>query len=123
MDKEKKNVPSPKTLLTKYTDTAPFFNMTEACKHNDIEFAESQKPMIVLKVDGEEYTIRKDKTVSEGKYKHYIETAIEMILFDYRGPSDGFWPPYLYLRLSEFKMIELVSLDFTFPPDDPYIIY
>lgn len=136
------------TLLTKYTTTAPFFNMTEACRHNDIEvvkthleflspealnknfiypmppgflselplavavkvramecirlllehgadpdafcrhpsnqatprelaspkilelfdaFAESKKPMIILKVGGEEYTIRKDSSVSEGK--------------------------------------------------------
>jgi hypothetical protein len=194
-----------RTLLTKYTRAAPFFNMQEACKHNDIEvvqahleflspeslnknfvfpmppgflselplavavkaramkcirlliehgadpdafcrhpsnqktpreladgiseilqlfdaFSESKKPMIVLKVDEEEYTIRKDNSVSDGEYKPFIEEAIEMIRSDY-GPSKGFWPPYLYLGLNKFKWIELVSLDFTFPPHDPNIMY
>ena len=77
--------------------------------------------MIKLKIDNEEYTINRDFSVSSGKYKEFIENCIEMIRFDYRV-SCGYFEPYLYIHLGDFKMIELVSLNYT-PPDDKNLTY
>ena len=77
--------------------------------------------MIKLKIDNEEYTINKDFSVSNGKYKSFIENCIEMIRFDYRV-SCGYFEPYLYIHLGDFKMINLISIDFS-PPDDDNLIY
>ena len=78
--------------------------------------------MIVVKVDGEKYTINNDFSVSEGKYKEFLQNCIEMIRFNY-SVSKGFFEPYLYINLGEFKLIEPISCDYTPPPDDPNIKY
>lgn len=71
--------------------------------------------MIKVNVDGELYTII-NSSVSEGKYKEFLECCISMCEMEY-SVSRGFWEPYLYIYLGRFKMIERVSCDFVFPRD------
>ena len=68
--------------------------------------------MIVVRVGEETYTISKDLSVSEGKYKKFLEACIRMAGFRY-NIYDGDFSKYLYGYLHNFKSIELVSLDYT----------
>ena len=77
--------------------------------------------MIVVKVGGEIYTVSQDLSVSEGKYKKFLEACIKIVKFNYRNWKGSF-AKYLYGNLGEFKSIELVSLDYT-PPNNPDIRY
>ena len=77
--------------------------------------------MIKLMVNDNDYIIYQDLTVSEGEYKEFIEQAIRMIRFKY-NVSDGFFEPYLYFKLSNFKWIELVSFNWQ-PPNKLNAIY
>lgn len=69
--------------------------------------------MIIVNVNGEEHRIENGNVVSDGKYKHVVEHCVEMLCSDYKA-SDGFLEPYLFLKLSEFKSIKVVSTDFKF---------
>ena len=73
--------------------------------------------MIVVKVNGEKYTIKKDFSVSDGSAREFIEHCIEMVRSDY-SVWMGFFEPYLYIKLAAFKAIELVSIDFEAPEDE-----
>lgn len=70
--------------------------------------------MIELKANGEYYKINKDLSVSEGKYRDIIVDLIEIIKLNY-NVSDGFFEPYLYIKLSCFKWIELISFNWSNP--------
>ena len=70
--------------------------------------------MIKLKVNGEIYTINKNLSVSKGKYQEIICDIIEIIRSKY-NVSDGFFEPYLYIKLSNFKWIKLLSFEWNAP--------
>ena len=78
--------------------------------------------MIVLKINQEKYIIDNNLSISEGKYKKFLKSCIDTIWFDYKV-SDGFFEPYLYTKLSEVKMIELISCDFVPPKHNENIFY
>lgn len=70
--------------------------------------------MIKLKVKETEYTISQDLIVSSGPAKEYIEDCINLIRSDYKL-WHGFFEPYLYVSLYNFKSIQLVSIDYKKP--------
>ena len=85
-----------------------------------------KSPLITLKIKDEEYVIRKDFTVSDGKYKEYIENIIEQTPdFNTGDPSMGFiyFENTLHRQLHFFKNIKILSFDFTPPNDGEGIIY
>ena len=78
--------------------------------------------MIKLKINNEVYTINNDLSVSNGKHKSFIETCVATFQFEYKVWK-GFFEPHLYTRLSEVKMIELISCDFVPPKNNENIFY
>lgn len=71
--------------------------------------------MIQIKVNGEKYIISENLSVTDGKHKEIITYVIEIIRSNY-NVSDGFFEPYLYIKLSNVKWIELIS--FKWSPHD-----
>ena len=81
--------------------------------------------MITLKINGQVFTITNGNCISgkEGIEKKFLKACIGMIRFEYQDPSDGFWEPYLYIKLANVKAVELVSCDFVFPPHNDNVVY
>ena len=77
--------------------------------------------MIVVKVNKEKYFIGSDLSISEGIYKKFLKSCIDTIWSDYKV-QNGFFEPYLYIRLGKYKMIELVACDFV-PPRNSDKLY
>ena len=79
--------------------------------------------MIIVEVDDKKYMIKNANSVSDGPLKEFIEDCIYIVMQQYKGPSDGFIEPYLYIHLGEFKSIKLISCDFKPPKDAEQTIY
>ena len=79
--------------------------------------------MIIVEVGGKKYTIKNANSVSDGPLREFLEDCIYIAMTHYRGPSDGFAEPFLYIHLGKFKSIKLISCDFKPPKHDKNILY
>ena len=78
---------------------------------------------IVVEVNGRRYSIDGSFSVSEGPAKEFIEHCIEIAQDYYKGPSNGFVIPNLYMNLGRFKSIKLISVDWKPPKNSKDAIY